>query len=98
MIYETVTEEHFINALQKIRPDNYSYEGLKALYEYFNNLSEDTGQDLYFDEIAICCDFTEYKNFEEIKNDYSDISSIDDLLGQTTLIPVGDHGYIVQAF
>lgn len=96
MIYEEVNQSHFIDAFKSIRPDNFSYEGLKALYEYFDELSED--QNIELDVIAICCDFTEYKNFEEIKKDYSDIESIDDLLGQTTLIPVGDQGYIVQGF
>lgn len=96
MIYEEVNQSHFIDAFKSIRPDNFSYEGLKALYEYFDEISED--QNIELDVIAICCDFTEYKNFEEIKKDYSDIESIDDLLGQTTLIPVGDQGYIVQGF
>ena len=96
MIYEEVNQSHFISAFKSIRPDNFSYEGLKALYEYFDELSED--QNIELDVIAICCDFTEYENFEEIKKDYSDIESVDDLLGQTTLIPVGDQGYIVQAF
>ena len=96
MIYETVTETHFIDAFRKMRPTQFSYEGLKALYGYFEELSED--QNIEFDVIAICCDFTEYENFEEIKKDYSDISSIDELLEQTTLIPGGDQGYIVQAF
>lgn len=96
MIYEEVNQSHFISAFKSIRPDNFSYEGLKALYEYFDELSQD--QDIELDVIAICCDFTEYENFEEIKKDYSDISSIDELLEQTTLIPVGDQGYIVQGF
>ena len=96
MLYQEINQADFISAFKSIRPNNFSYEGLKALYGYFEELSED--QNIELDVIAICCDFTEYENFEEIKKDYSDISSIDELLGQTTLIPVGDHGYLVQAF
>jgi hypothetical protein len=96
MIYQTVSEADFISAFKLIRHGQFSYEGLKALYEYLDELYQDEYYNL--DAIAICCDFTEYENFEEIKKDYSDISSIDELLGKTTLIPVGDQGYLVQAF
>jgi len=96
MLYQEINQADFISAFKSIRPNNFSYEGLKALYGYFEELSED--QNIELDVIAICCDFTEYENFEEIKKDYSDISSIDELLGKTTLIPVGDQGYLVQAF
>ncbi len=39
--------------------NNFSYDGLKALYEYLDNLSDDMG-DIDFDMIAICCDYSEY--------------------------------------
>jgi hypothetical protein len=39
----------------KYRPDNFSYEGLGALFDYFESM----GDDVEFDPIAICCDFSE---------------------------------------
>ena len=63
-IKQTVTESDFRNAFRSIRPDNFSYEGLTALYEYLNELSEDLGEDIELDVIALCCDYTEYSEDE----------------------------------
>lgn len=40
--------------------DKYSFEGKEALYEYLDNLSDETGEDIDFDPIALCCEYTEY--------------------------------------
>ena len=63
-IKQTVTESDFRDAFASIRPDNFTYEGLGALYEYLEELSEDTGEDIELDVIAICCDYTEYSEDE----------------------------------
>ena len=59
-IKQTVTESYFRDAFQAIRPDNFSYEGLGALYEYLESMSEQMGEAFELDVLAICCDFTEY--------------------------------------
>ena len=63
-IKQTVTESDFRDAFQAIRPDNFSYEGLGALYDYLENLSDDIGDDIELDVIALCCDYTEYSEDE----------------------------------
>ena len=63
-IKQTVTESDFRDAFASIRPDNFTYEGLGALYEYLNELSEDLGEDIELDVIALCCDYTEYSEDE----------------------------------
>jgi len=52
---QTITLNIFRDEMQKIRPDNFSYEGLGELFDYL----EEMGEDLEFDPIAICCDFSE---------------------------------------
>ena len=52
---KTITEFEFIDGF-KNRPDNFSYDGLKALFEYYEELETDTDQRIEFDPIAICCD------------------------------------------
>jgi hypothetical protein len=42
------------------REKDFSYEGLEALYEYLNELSEDCDVPMEMDVISICCDFCEY--------------------------------------
>ena len=56
-MYIEVTESIFIDSFQAIRPDNFSYAGLQALYEYFTDMGSDV---LELDVIGICCDFAHY--------------------------------------
>ena len=63
-IKQTVTESDFRDAFQAIRPDNFTYEGLGALYDYLLELSEQMGEAFELDVIALCCDFTEYSEDE----------------------------------
>lgn len=53
------------------RGDHFSYEGYNALYDYLDQLSDDIGEDFKIDVIALCCDFTEYSDWEEIFQNYS---------------------------
>lgn len=98
-IKETLTTYTFTDGMNKIRPENFSYAGLGALYDYLNDLSEDIGDDIEFDPIAICCDYTEYKNWEELKRDYHDIEDMEELISNTTVIDIpGTEGFIIQQY
>jgi hypothetical protein len=72
MIKETVNESHFIDAFKQsdTYKNNFSYHGLKALYEYLEQLSEDIGEDIELDVVAICCDYREYDSALECARDY----------------------------
>ena len=101
---QTINEYQFADAFKSIRPDNFSYEGLKALYDYLEQYEDDTGDQIELDVIAICCDYTEYENLKEFKNDYGkEFSNIDkrfkySIEDNTTLIPIeGTDGFIIQA-
>ena len=52
---QTITESMFIDDMRAIRPDNFSYEGLQALFGYLDEMDSE----LEFDPIAICCDFSQ---------------------------------------
>jgi hypothetical protein len=41
------------------RTENFSYDGLEILFDYFEQLEEDTGEEIEFDVIAICCEYAE---------------------------------------
>lgn len=53
------------------RENHFSYEGFNALYDYLNQYSDEVGEDFKVDVIALCCDFTEYSDWEELYNNYS---------------------------
>jgi len=66
---EAVSEHTFTNTMAT-KDNGFSHAGSKALYNYLEQYEEDTGTQITFDPIALRCEYTEYKNFEEIKNDY----------------------------
>ena len=84
------------------RPDNFSYTGLRALYDAFYELEEDLGDEITFDPIGICCEFTEYASLEEFHADYgsddNDFDSMESIQEHTWVIPVTDERFIIQQF
>ena len=81
------------------RGDQFSYDGLKALYEYLEEYEESTGENIDLDVIALCCDYTEYDSLKEFQADYGEeYSSLDAIRDTTTLIPVGLESFIIQQF
>ena len=59
MIYQTVNFSMFCDAFRSLRPDNFSYEGLQALYNYLEDMADSTGEPIELDVIALCCDYAE---------------------------------------
>ena len=79
--------------------NNFSYEGLSVLFDWLEEYEEGLEGDLEFDMVAICCDFSEYKNIEELKENYNDIEDMDDLENKTIVIMLEDEeGFIIQNF
>ena len=62
------------------RSDQFSSNGLKALYEYFEEVhGEDSGYEYVLDVISLCCDFTEYDTALEAAKNYSPFTIDEDL-------------------
>jgi len=96
---QTVNFYDFRDAFKSIRPDNFTNDGLYCLFDWIEELEESTGKETELDVIALCCDFTEYDSMKELKEDYSDIQTMEDLEENTIVIPVGDTGrFIIQVF
>jgi hypothetical protein len=66
----TVNFYEFRDGMMALRPNNFTYEGLEILFEGLEQFEEDTGKELDFDPIAICCDFCEMSE-DEIKQSYN---------------------------
>ena len=95
-IKQTVTESDFRDAFQAIRPDNFTYEGLGALYDYLWELSEQMGEAFELDVIALCCNFTEYSEDEARREFDIDPDSEDWQDEVPDAIASGDDFVIVQ--
>ena len=82
-----MNEFDFKNEFKKIRPDNFSYDGLKTLYDYLIQHEEDCDTELEFDAIAYCCEYTEYDNFEDVKKNY-DVEDLEHLEQNTIVLKI----------
>ena len=104
----TVNEYMFRRSFEELRPNNFSHAGLGALFDYFEQYEEDCGEEIELDVIAICCDFSEYKDLAEFQADYgTEYETMDDVRDATTVIDVDlsedddgveDGVFIIQAF
>lgn len=65
----TVTRSAFHREFEAIRPDNFSYAALDALFDHFEELEQGAGIEIELDVIAICCEFTE-ETYEQIRESY----------------------------
>ena len=75
-IVQTVNEHQFIDAFKTwdTYKHNFSYEGLKALYEELEEVAECMdNKTVELDVVAICCDYTEFENFKDFQEQYSNL-------------------------
>ena len=84
---QTMNEFDFKNEFKKIRPDNFSYDGLTALYNHLIQYEEDCDTELEFDPIAYCCEFSEYDSFEDVKKNY-DVEDLEHLEQNTIVLKI----------
>ena len=55
----TVYFSEFCDYFHKIRPDNFSYQGLRVLFDHIEEIDNSCGEDSELDVIGLCCDFAE---------------------------------------
>jgi hypothetical protein len=84
---QTINEFDFKNEFKKIRPDNFSYDGLTVLYDHLTQYEENTEQELEFDPIAYCCEYTEFDSFEDVKKNY-DVEDLEHLEQNTIVLKI----------
>ena len=81
---QTVYVGDFRDAFDRMgRGNNFSYEGLGILFDYF----EEVDPDFELDVIAICCDFSEMDE-QEVRDSYDvdDDVEVEDFLNDNTMI------------
>ena len=53
----------FIDAFARMdRMDGWTYDGLRALYDYLDDLSEACDTHIELDVVAICCEYSEHES------------------------------------
>lgn len=108
-IVETLTDtSKFFHWMKQSDSYNnqFTYEGANAVQDYYEQLSEDLGEDIEFDPIAWCCEWAEYNSITEAMNDYKqdgdDELSKAEMLAwfedKTTVIELDNGHVLVQEF
>lgn len=87
------------------RDDQFSPAALEALFEFFEELEDETGELVELDVIAICCDFTEYDSPQDCAEDmFLDVEGMGDadiislLQEHTIVIPLKSGGIVIQNY
>ena len=96
-----ISKYHFTNWFlsSDTYKNNFSYEGLHSLFDYLEQFEEDMGKEIEFDPVAICCEYSEYENLEEIKKNYDCIENYEDLENNTSIIEIENtNRLIIQDF
>ena len=84
--------------VKRHRKENFSYEGLKLIFDYMEDLEESLGEELEYDPISICCEFHEYGSLQGVLEDYAiqEIEpSVDTLHEHFGVVLEGKNGIIV---
>lgn len=95
----TINKSQFRDAFHNMdRGGQFSYEGLGALFDYLESFEDDTGEQVELDVIALCCEYSEYDDFESLQKDY-DVETMEELQDNTQVIEIeGSDGFIIQQY
>ena len=97
---DTISIYRFQNWFQEHRPNNFSRTGQVALFDYLEEYEESTGEQIEFDPIALCCEYTEYDDLGEFHQNYDSETypDKDSIMDYTQIIEVGTDSFIIQNF
>ena len=92
---KTINFQDFTDAFKNMSRENqFSYSGLRALFDYIEEFEQETDEDYELDVIALCCEFSEYKNLSELQENYTDVKDLEDLEEKTQVIFVDDRSEV----
>ena len=99
-MFTKINQSQFIDQFRAHgRQDQFSYGALVALFQYMEDMEEQTGEPLQLDVIGLCCEFTEYASFEEYNREYHNADNMEDIESMTTVIYI-DKGesFLIQQY
>ena len=82
------------------REEQFTRQGLKALFDYLEELADDCGIEIELDVIALCCEFVEYDSLEDFHSEYdkNDYPTLEVLRDHTQVIEIDNQSFIIAAF
>ena len=75
----TVNQSKFMDAFHALnRYEQFGYDALVSLFDYMEQLEEDTGEEMELDVIALCCDYS-VDTVEDVAGNYDiDVADMDE--------------------
>ena len=97
---KTITFYEFRDWFKQHAPDNFTDDGLVALWGMLEEYEHGTETEIEFDPIALCCEYTEYEDMEEFWQDYDkeDYPDENAIMDATMYWAFGDGSFIIQKF
>lgn len=94
---QTMDFYDFKNAFRNYNRDNqFSDSGLRALFEYLEQVEQELGYDMELDVISLCCEYSE-SSVEDALKEY-ELDSIGELRDNTSVIEVDNETIIFQVY
>lgn len=97
-MYTRVSKYYFMEAFRDMgRYEQFEYAALSALFDYFEDVEQVTGEDIELDVIAICCEYT-VSTLKEVRAEYDldeDTDVLEYILANTLLVATLPDGRIL---
>ena len=97
-MYTRISKYDFMEAFRNMdRYDQFGHEALSALFDYIEDVEQDTGVEIDLDVIAICCDYT-VSTLKEVRDAYDldeDVDVLEYLMDNTVVVEELDDGCIL---
>ena len=97
MIISNVSTNDFHAAFNTMRPDQFSYDALEAMFTFLDDLSDDLGEPMELDVISLCCDWMEFSTVTEAIKAYN-MESLEELQDNTMVLELDNGGIVLQQF
>jgi len=101
----TINQSDFVSAFKgnSERKNQFSYGALCALFNYYEEVEQSSGEEMELDVVAICCDWTEYDTALEAAQAYDFDKENEDkarsyLENNTTVLSLEGGGVVIANF
>ena len=85
-IIQTVNKSQFIDNLLADDYASWTIEDAGALFDYYEQFSDDMGEDVELDRVALRCEWTRADSIDEVIEDYDCIEDLEDLIQRAEVI------------
>ncbi|MBL1419761.1 MAG: hypothetical protein COC24_004550 [Alphaproteobacteria bacterium] len=94
-MHQRITQDHFVDAFRSSETykNNFTIPALHALFEYLNDLEDESVVPLEFDMIATCCEYSEFESIADYNSQYSQEFTNRNEVDELTC-NVGEQGFI----